>query len=120
MSLSISMFTIAFCKQSAILKFKTLNAQVFRYIRWINNKKIVTPVKGSNVDTFTLSVLLSHIAIKLQKDKFKEICEVLKNNGSLSSQVETPPSSPNAHGRKRRFNESSAKDLVLDFDRFSA
>ena len=31
-----------------------------------------------------------------------------------------PPSSPNAHGRKRRFNKSSAKDLVLDFDRFSA
>ena len=49
-----------------------------------------------------------------------EICEVLKKNGSLSSQVETPPSSPNAHGRERRFNKSSAKDLVLDFDRFSA
>ena len=33
MSLSIStfMFTIALCKHSAILKFKTLNAQVFRY-----------------------------------------------------------------------------------------
>ncbi len=31
MSLSISMFTIAFCKHSAIIKFKTLNAQVFRY-----------------------------------------------------------------------------------------
>ncbi len=30
------------------------------------------------------------------------------------------PSSPNAHGQKRRFNKSSAKDLVLDFDRFSA
>ena len=109
-------------------------------IRWTNNKKIVTPVKGSNVDTVTLSVLLSHIAIKLQKDKFNrrsvckkcarkatstystfiEICEVLKKNGSLSSQVETPPSSPNAHGRKGRFNKSSAKDLVLDFDRFSA
>ena len=44
----------------------------------------------------------------------------LKKNGSFSSQVETPPSSPNAHGRKRRFNKSSAKDLVLDFDRFSA
>ncbi len=44
----------------------------------------------------------------------------IKKNGSLSSQVETPPSSPNAHGRKRRFNKSSAKDLVLDFDRFSA
>ena len=44
----------------------------------------------------------------------------LKNNGSLSSQVETPPSSPNAHGRKRRFNKSSAKDLLLDFDHFSA
>ncbi len=51
---------------------------------------------------------------------FMEICEVLKKNGSLSSQVETPPSSPNAHGRKRRFNKSSANDLVLDFDRFSA
>ena len=138
------MFTIAFCKHSAILKFKTLNAQVFRYSQDYNNKKIVTPVKGSNVDTVTLSVLLSHIAIKLQKDKFNrrsvckkcarsarkatstynifmEICEVLKKNGgSLSSQVETPPSSANAHGRKRRFNKSSAKDLVLDFDRVSA
>ncbi len=44
----------------------------------------------------------------------------IKKNGSLSSQVETSPSSPNnAHGRKRRFNKSSAKDLILDFDRFS-
>ncbi len=86
-----------------------------------------------------MSVILSHIAIKLQKDKFNrssvckkcarkatstyntfmEICEVLRKNGSLSSQVECPWS-PNAHGRKRRFNKSSAKDLVLDFDRFSA
>ncbi len=58
---------------------------------------------------------------KLQlHNTFMEICEVLKKNGSLSSQAETPPSSPNAHGRKRRFNKSSAKDLVLDFDRFSA
>ena len=51
---------------------------------------------------------------------FMEICEVLNKNGSLSCQVETPPSSPNAYGRKRRFNRSSAKDLVQDFDRFSA
>ncbi len=47
MSLSISMFTIAFRKHSAILKF-THKCSV---IRWTNNKKIVTPVKGSNVDT---------------------------------------------------------------------
>ncbi len=80
MSLSISMFmfTIALCKHSAILKFRTLNAQVFRYIfTGTDNKKIVTLVKGSNIDTVTLSVILSHIAIKLQKDKFnrRSVCK---------------------------------------------
>ncbi len=141
MSLSISMFmfTIALCKHSAILKFKTLNAQVFRYSLALIIKNCHSN-KRINIDTVTLSVILSHIAIKLQKDKFnrRSVCkkcarratstyntfikirEVLKKNGSLCSQVETPPSSPNAHGRKKRFNKSSAKDLVLDFDRFSA
>ncbi len=42
-----------------------------------NNKEIVTLVKGSNVDTVTLSVLLSHVGIKLQKDKFnrRSVCK---------------------------------------------
>ena len=61
------MFTIAFCKHLAILKFKTLNHKC-SVIRWTNNNKNVTPVKGSNVDTVTLSVLLSNIAINLIAD----------------------------------------------------
>ena len=42
------MFTIAFCKHLAVLKFKTLNHK-YSVIRWTNNKKNVTPVKGPNV-----------------------------------------------------------------------
>ena len=95
-----------------------------------NNKEIITLVKGRSLSTVTLSVLLSHIGIHLQKDTFAvsrrsvckkcarkvtstyntfmEICEVVKKNGSLYSNVgtpgtpETPPSSPNARIRKRQ------------------
>ena len=142
MSLSISMFmfTIALCKHSAILKFKTLNAQVFRYSLALIIKNCHSS-KGSNIDTVTLSVILSHIAIKLQKDKFnrRSVCKkcarratrqyikyIYKNTRSIKKEWLTfLPSGnasvvPNAHCRKRRFNKSSAKDLVLDFDRFSA
>ena len=70
-----------------------------------SNKEIVTLVKGlQNVDTIILSVLLSHIGIKLQKEKFNrrsvckkcarkvismynifvEICEAVKRNGLRS------------------------------------
>ena len=87
-----------------------------------NNKEIVALIKGLNVDTVTLSVLLSHICIKLQKDKFNcrslckkcawkvtsmyntfmEICEAVKKNDSLSSQVGMSPSSSIAHCLKRQ------------------
>ncbi len=52
------MLTIVLCKQSAILKFKTLNAQVFRYSLALITKKIVTLVKRSNIDTVTLIALV--------------------------------------------------------------
>ena len=83
-----------------------------------SNTEIVTLVKGlQNVDTIILSVLVSHIGIKLQKEKFNrrsvckkcarkvismynifvEICEAVKINGLRCTEAEVPSSSPNAH-----------------------
>ena len=133
MSLPISTFTIAFCKHSRSMsgecafcfgnfKIQGNKRTSVPLFTGTNNKEIVTLVKRSNVDTVTLSVLLTHIGINLKKEEFSsrsickkcarkvtstynsfmEICEVVKKNASLSSQVGTPPSSPNAHGRKRQ------------------
>lgn len=51
---------------------------MFRYsLPLVANKEIATLIKGLCVNTVTLSVLLSHIGIKRQKDKFnrKAVCK---------------------------------------------